>query len=190
MLRVPTGLLTFFGLVFGLFHAVLGLLWLNKNDRAEIVIAALIAYVAILVPSMIVGKSRAMKRFQAWINVVVCALIPLAINTQLDPSHLGDYATWYVLGVGTILGGTAVRGRRGFAWIGLLVLVAEIAAWGGVGSLAVAHLGCYPARTRLRWLRLVAQPHQRTCVDGVHTSRLAIDHGVASSGYVGCVTSV
>lgn len=136
MLRVPTWLLSFFGLVFGLFHAVLGVLWLNKNDRAEIVIAALIAYVAIMIPSVAVGKSRAMPRYLAWINVVVCALIPLAINTQLDPSHLGDYATWYVLGVGTILGATAVRGRRVFAWIGLGILVVEIALWGGVGSLA------------------------------------------------------
>ena len=136
MLRVPTWVLSFFGLIFGLFHAVLGLLWLNKNDRAEIVIAALVAYVAILVPSVTVGKSRSMPLLVAWVNLIVCALIPLAINSQLDPTHLGDYATWYVLGVGTILGATAVRGRRVFAWTGLGVLVAEIAWWGGVGSLA------------------------------------------------------
>lgn len=136
MLRVPTWVLSFFGLIFGLFHAVLGLLWLNKNDRAEIVIAALVAYVAILVPSVMVGNSRSMPKVLAWVNLIVCALIPIAINSQLDPTHLGDYATWYVLGVGTILGASAVRGRRVFAWIGLVVLVIEIALWGGVGSLA------------------------------------------------------
>jgi hypothetical protein len=133
---VPTWILSFFGLLFGLFHAVLGVIWIRENDRPEIVTISLIAYLLILVPTIAVGSSRAMPRWLALINLVVCAAIPIAINSQLDPSHLGDYATWYVLGVGTILGGTAVRGRRGFAWIGLLVLVAEIAAWGGVGSLA------------------------------------------------------
>lgn len=136
MLRVPTWLLSFFGLIFGFFHAVLGVIWINENDRAEIVIAALIAYVAILIATISVGESRAMPRWVAWIDLIVCALIPLAINSQLDASHLGDYATWYVLGVGTILGGMAVRGRRVLAWVGLAVLVLEIAAWGGVGSLA------------------------------------------------------
>ena len=136
MLRVPTWLLSFFGLIFGLFHAVLGVIWINENDRAEIVIAALIAYVAILIATISVGESRALPRWVAWIDLIVCALIPLAINSQLDASHLSDYATWYVLGVGTILGGMAVRGRRVLAWVGLAVLVLEIAAWGGVGSLA------------------------------------------------------
>lgn len=136
MLRVPTWLLSFFGLIFGLFHAVLGVIWINENDRAEIVIASLIAYVAILIATISVGESRAMPRWVAWIDLIVCALIPLAINSQLDASHLGDYATWYVLGVGTILGGMAVRGRRVLAWVGLAVLVLEIAYWGGVGSLA------------------------------------------------------
>lgn len=136
MLKVPTWLLSFFGLVFGLFHAVLGVIWIGQNDRPEVVTSALIAYVLILIPTIAIGKTRAMPRWMAIINVIVCTGIPLAINTQLNPSHLTDYATWYVLGVGTILGGTAVRGQRGLAWFGFLILVGEIAAWGGVGSLA------------------------------------------------------
>jgi len=136
MLRVPTWLLSFFGLLFGLFHAVLGVLWISKNDRPEIVIFALIAYVAILIQTVAVGKTRSMSLGVALVNLVVGALIPLAINTQLDPSHLTDYSTWYVLGVGTILGGTAVRGQRAIAWLGLGILIVEIACWGGVPSLA------------------------------------------------------
>jgi len=136
MLRVPTWLLSFFGLIFGLFHAVLGIVWINKNDRPEIVIVALVAYVAILIPTIAVGRSRAMPKLIAVVDVVICALIPLAINTQLNPAHLTDYATWYVLGVGTILGGMAVRGQRMLAWFGLIILVGEIAMWGGLESLA------------------------------------------------------
>jgi hypothetical protein len=136
MLRVPNWLLSFFGLVFGLFHAVLGLIWINKNDRPDIVVAALIAYVAILIATVSVGKSRAIPNLIAVIDLIVCSAIPVAINTQLDPSHLSDYATWYVLGVGTILGGMAVRGQRILAWFGLIILVGEIAMWGGLSSLA------------------------------------------------------
>lgn len=136
MLRVPTWLLSFFGLVFGLFHAVLGVLWIGENEHPAIVIIALVAYVLILLASISVGESRAMPKWLALTNLLVCAVIPLAINSQLDPTHLGDYATWYVLGVGTILGATAVRGRRRIAWLGLVVLIVEIAAWGGIESLA------------------------------------------------------
>lgn len=136
MLRVPTWMLSFFGLIFGLFHAVLGVIWIRENNRPEVVTAALVAYILILVPTITVGNSRSMPTWMAIVNLLVCAAIPIAINSQLDPSHLGDYATWYVLGVGTILGGIALRGRRLLAWFGLVVLVAEIAAWGGVGSLA------------------------------------------------------
>lgn len=136
MLRVPTWVLSLFGLIFGLFHAVLGVLWIGENQHPGVVLAALIAYLGVLIPSIAVGDSRAMPRWMALINLVVCAGIPLAINSQLDPTHLSDYSTWYVLGVGTILGATAVRGQRVIAWLGLLILIGEIAAWGGVSSLA------------------------------------------------------
>lgn len=136
MLRVPTWLLSFFGLVFGLYHATLGAIWLGANDQPEIVVVALVAYLAVLVPTVTVGRSRGLSTWRAWINFSVCAVIPIAINSQLEPAHLGDYETWYVLGVGTILGATAVRGQRTVAWIGLLVLIVEIGAWGGVASLA------------------------------------------------------
>ena len=136
MLRVPTWLLSFFGLIFGLFHAVLGVIWIGSNEHPEVVAWALVAYLCVLIPTVTVGESRGMPAWFALTNLLVCAAIPLVINSQLDAGHLGDYATWYVLGVGTILGATAVRGRRRIAWIGLLILVAEIAAWGGVASLA------------------------------------------------------
>jgi hypothetical protein len=136
MLRVPTWILSLFGLIFGLYHAVLGVLWISKNQRPEIVVLSLVGYLAVLVLTMTVIRFRELPLPIAWINLVVCAAIPLAINSQLDPTHLTDYSTWYVLGVGTILAGTAVRGRRTLAWIGLAVLILEIAIWGGVASLA------------------------------------------------------
>ena len=136
MLRVPTWVLSLFGLLFGLYHALLGVLWISANDRPELVALALIAYLAVLVATINVRGSREMPLKLALINLVICALIPVAIQSQLDPSHLGDYATWYVLGVGTILATTAVRGRRMVAWIGLGILILEIALWGGVASLA------------------------------------------------------
>ena len=136
MLRVPTWILTLFGLLFGLFHAVLGVIWISHNDRPELVILALIAYLAVLAATLNIRDTREMSHRLAWINVAVCALIPIAIQSQLDASHLSDYSTWYVLGVGTILATTAVRGRRAQAWIGLAILITEIAIWGGFASLA------------------------------------------------------
>lgn len=136
MLRVPTWILSLFGLLFGLYHAVLGVVWISENNRPELVVLALIAYLAVLFSTLNIRRSREMSLKLAWLNIVVCALIPIAIQSQLDPYHLGDYATWYVLGVGTILATTAVRGRRMVAWIGLAILFIEIALWGGMESLA------------------------------------------------------
>ncbi|MSZ20963.1 MAG: hypothetical protein F2608_03040 [Actinobacteria bacterium] len=115
---------------------MLGVIWISDNDRPELVVLALIAYLAVLAATLNIRKTREMSHRLAWVNIAVCALIPIAIQSQLDPSHLGDYATWYVLGVGTILATTAVRGRRAEAWIGLAILIIEIAIWGGVASLA------------------------------------------------------
>ena len=136
MLKVPTWILSLFGLLFGLYHAVLGVIWISDNDRPELVVLALISYLAVLAATLNIRQTREMSHRLAWVNIAVCALIPIAIQSQLDPSHLGDYATWYVLGVGTILATTAVRGRRAQAWIGLTILIIEIAIWGGVASLA------------------------------------------------------
>jgi hypothetical protein len=136
MLKVPTWVLSLFGLLFGLYHALLGVLWISENARPELVVIALVSYLVVLVLTLNVRGSREMSLKLAWVNLAVCALIPVAIQSQLDPSHLGDYATWYVLGVGTILATTAVRGRRSIAWIGLAILILEIALWGGLSSLA------------------------------------------------------
>ena len=140
MLRIPPWILTVSGLLFGLFHAALGILWIEKNDQPLFVILALILYLMALIPSVLVFGSRRLPTFQTWFNAGVSALIPLIMNSQLDPTRLTGYATWYVLGVGTLLGATAVRGRRRVAWVGLVILVAEIAAWGGVGILATTGL--------------------------------------------------
>ena len=137
---VPSWILSVAGLLFGLFHAMLGILWIDSNDQPMLVILALVLYLMAMVPSVLVFGSRRLPTFQAWFNAGISALIPLIINSQLDPTHLTDYATWYVLGVGTLLGTTAVRGHRRLAWVGLFILVAEIAAWGGVGSLATTGL--------------------------------------------------
>ena len=134
--KVPTWVLSVVGITFGLLHAVFGILWIRANGRPELVIFSLGLYLLALIPSGIVRGSRELPIWQTWLNAVICAVIPIAINSNLDPMHLGDYATWYVLGIGTILGITAVRGRRLFAWVGFVILVAEIAVWGGVGSLA------------------------------------------------------
>lgn len=134
--KVPTWVLTVVGLAFGFLHAVFGILWIRSNDRPELVIICLGLYLIALIPSAIVRGSRELSIWQTWLNMVICAVIPPAINSNLDPMHLGDYATWYVLGIGTILGITAVRGHRLFAWVGLVILVAELAMWGGVSSLA------------------------------------------------------
>jgi hypothetical protein len=140
MLRIPSWILTVAGLLFGLFHAMLGILWIDTNDQPMLVILALVLYLMALIPSVLIFGSRRLPTFQTWFNAGVSALIPLIINSQLDPTHLTDYATWYVLGVGTLLGATAVRGRRRVAWVGLAILVAEIAVWGGIGSLATTGL--------------------------------------------------
>lgn len=135
MTKFPSWALNVCGLAFGLYHAVLGLVYIESNDQQNLVAAALFAYIFALIPSIWVIGSRRLPTVFAWVNLAVSILIPVAVNSTLDPKDLQDYSTWYVLGVGTLLGATAVRGRRTFAWLGFLALVTEIFIWGGLQGL-------------------------------------------------------
>jgi hypothetical protein len=138
--RVPAWVLNVFGLAFGLYHAALGVIYIEANEQPSLVAAAVFSYIFALVPTIWVIGSRKLPLVFSWLNLLLAIVIPIAVNSTLDSKHLQDYSTWYVLGIGTLLGATAVRGRRSFAWLGFLALVIEIFIWGGIQGLAASGL--------------------------------------------------
>jgi hypothetical protein len=74
----------------------------------------------------------------AWlglINLLVATVLPRIIEEQITPAMIGTYATWYIGGLGVLLGATALRKQVYFAWGGLIIATAEIILWEGLENL-------------------------------------------------------
>ncbi|MEN9970441.1 MAG: hypothetical protein RLZZ229_649 [Actinomycetota bacterium] len=131
MMYVPRSLLIILAIIFASYHAVLGYLWLELNDSPVVVIVALALYLVSVMVSILWLSRINIPLWLATLNLLVAYLVPVLINQQLDAEHLGDYATWYVLGIGTLMATTAIRGHLVIAWAGTAALIIEILLWGG-----------------------------------------------------------
>lgn len=138
--RVPRPLIILVGALFSSYLLVLAFYALPKGytdaDGTVYVAAAIfvVAMTAVLVPS---SKPR-MPVWLAAFAMAIAIILPLIVSAGLDPNREGGngYSTWYVAGVGVLMTATAVRGRPGFAWVGIGVLVLHTILWAGPGALA------------------------------------------------------
>lgn len=120
-----------FAITFGLYHAVLGFLNLGSYAEPVFVLVALSIYVLALGLSVLILGDLSLPRWVATVNLVVSILLPLLVSAAGPDVQSSNYTTWYVAGVGTLLGITAVRSHTTFAWVGISFLVLEVLVWGG-----------------------------------------------------------
>ena len=132
MIRIPRWLVGALGTLFALFHAGLGVS--NIPDSAEpfVAVAALTIYLATVLPTIILYRGTNLPTAQALLNLAAAALIPLLVDSYLDPNSMSAYSTWYVMGVATLMAATAVRQQRIIAWAGTVLLVIQVVAWAGI----------------------------------------------------------
>jgi hypothetical protein len=121
--------------LYALYHAALGVIWLSEYPRPGLVILALLIYLATVIPTIVAFDTLALPPFMSILNLSAASLIPVLINSQIDSSLAGTYATWYVAAVGTLMAATAIRQKRLVSWLGLGITVVQVVAWGGIGSI-------------------------------------------------------
>lgn len=132
MIRIPRWLVAVLGVLFGFFHAGLGFASLDGYRDPDLAVIAILLYLVAIVASMIFYRGPNLPLPQAIFNLVVASLVPLLINSELDPRTSDGYSTWYVIGIATLMATTAVRQQKLVAWIGTGILVIQVIAWAGL----------------------------------------------------------
>ncbi|MEY4322104.1 MAG: hypothetical protein RL167_832 [Actinomycetota bacterium] len=135
MIPISRYLLIISSSLYALYHAALGVIWLSEYPRPELVILALLIYLATVIPTIVAFDTLTLPPFMSILNLSAAGLIPVLINSQIDSSLAGTYATWYVAAVGTLMAATAIRQKRLVSWLGLGITVVQVIAWGGIGSI-------------------------------------------------------
>lgn len=132
MIRIPRWLVGALGALFALFHAGLGISNIPDSTEPFIAVAALIIYLATVLPTVILYRGPTLPTAQALLNLAAAAIIPLLVNSYLDQESMSAYSTWYVMGVATLMAATAVRQQKFIAWAGTSLLVIQVCSWAGV----------------------------------------------------------
>lgn len=121
MIRLSRVAVSLTAYLFGIFQMVLGILWLNHYRDPLVGLAALAIYFVVISFTILGFRGLRIPSWMALANLAAAVLIPAIANTQIHESDYGTYATWYVGGLGILLGATALRGQSEIAWLGALL---------------------------------------------------------------------
>lgn len=131
MIRIPRWLISIVGILFATFQAALGVTALAEYKQPIQGAAAILIYLLAIISTAVFYKGLKMPISQALINLAVSIFVPYLTNLNLEPSQNSSYSTWYVIGIATLLAGTAIREQVVIAWIGTGLLVLQVFAWAG-----------------------------------------------------------
>lgn len=132
MIRIPRWLVSILATLFGAFHAGLGVWAIDTYQDPVLATVAVALYLIATFATMIFYRGPDLPMAQAIFNLAVAAVIPLLINSHLDPFTADAYSTWYVIGVATLMAATAVRQHKFIAWLGTGLMVVQVILWEGL----------------------------------------------------------
>lgn len=131
MIRVPRWLVAILASMFALFQAWLGLTSFEVYSDESVEIVALSFYLIAILSTILFYRDIKMPLLHALLNLIAAAWVPLLINSVLNSDYVNDYSTWYVSGIGLLMGITAVRQHKTIAWVGFAIMAIEIISWAG-----------------------------------------------------------
>jgi hypothetical protein len=121
--------------LYSCYHAWLGLSSLYAYSLPQIAILLIALYVAISFLSIAYGKSLRIPGWMALTNLLFTAVVTAIFSRIIVVNEPASYATWFVVGLATLMGITSFRGHVFLGWLGFLVIADQIVVWGGVGTL-------------------------------------------------------
>ena len=140
MIRLRRWVMSVVATIYALFHAVLGVLWLNRYADGSAAVASLAIYLAVVFMTIVMYRGVRIPVAQAILSVTLALTIPPLAQSQLTSEHFDDYSTWYVLGLATIMSAISIRGYTILAWVGTLIFTCEVLAWAGWGNFLASGL--------------------------------------------------
>ena len=135
MIRIPRWLVNILAILFAAFHASLGLSSIASYENPDLAWVSIFIYAAAVLPTIFAYPGVPMPTAQGIINLVAAALVPLIINSNLQPDQIDDYSLWYVAAIGFLMGVTAVRQHKFLAWSGFGLMAIELVVWAGPEAL-------------------------------------------------------
>jgi hypothetical protein len=125
-------------ILFALFHAILGALSWEKYDRVDLLTISIGAYLLTVFLSVVLRPGLEMGWFLAAVAVIGAVATAVIANAGIGAGQTGTYASWYVGGMGVLLGVVAVRGQAISAWIGAILVTLVVVQAAGVQGILTA----------------------------------------------------
>jgi hypothetical protein len=140
MLEVPRWILASVVISFATFHAVIGALAWEGYDNHFLLVLSIVLYLASIGISVSMQDGLAV----GWPMGSSIALGAVATsfvgNLGIASGQTGTYASWYVGGMGVLLGVLAVRGQAAIAWLSagiVTAIVVQATGFEGIGTAGV-----------------------------------------------------
>ncbi|MFY0671612.1 MAG: hypothetical protein JXR02_05960 [Aquiluna sp.] len=118
-------------ILFGLYHALLGFLFLGEYQNPAFAIVGLIAYLSALLLATFDKSGLKMRAVSAAIVLIVSISLPQLIFAALGEVRQGSYTTWHIAAIGTLLAIVTIRKFAVLAWIALAITSLQVIEWGG-----------------------------------------------------------
>lgn len=132
MIKLPRFALASIAILFGTYHAVLGLVSLFNYRSQALAVVAIVIYLAALFVVVLVGKKLELPNWVGFINLAVTVTVSLIMVGIIDFKPDASYDTWYVGGLGTLLAIGAIRRQRASAVVGMIWVTALTIIYGGM----------------------------------------------------------
>lgn len=137
MLNSPRWLLALVSLSFATFHAVLGALSWEGYENHLFLGISIVIYLVTVAASVFLRSGLAMGTGLGIIGAIGAAATSIIANLGISDGRTGTYASWYVGGMGVLLGIVAIRGQGRIAWLAgtaIAVIVVQEAGFEAIGS--------------------------------------------------------
>ena len=121
--------------LYSCYHAWLGLGSLYAYAMPAIAIMLISLYLLLSLVSIAFYKGFRIPYWLALLNLLFTAATTAAFIQIIVINEPASYATWFVVGLATLMGITAFRGHVFIGWIGFVTIASQIVIWGGVGTL-------------------------------------------------------
>lgn len=121
--------------LYSCYHAWLGLTSLYAYSMPNLAISFIVIYLLFSLVSIVFSKGLKIPTWLALLNFGFTAVTPAVFTRIIVVEETASYATWFVVGLATLMGITAFRGHVFIGWLGFLAIASQIIIWGGLGTL-------------------------------------------------------
>ncbi len=121
--------ITAVGIIFGIFHAVLGFASLEEYIHPTGPQIAIAVYLLALFSSILFYPTIRMPWWHAYLTAAAAISLPILVNPALDGPAYHSYTTWYVGATGVLLCIVMVRQQSIFAWLGVVGVIVSMVSY-------------------------------------------------------------